>query len=46
MSDIQLLHKEGNAKNIQIFEQKLSTNISNPHSRLKREISFSSFTYF
>ena len=46
MSDRQLLHKEGDAKNFQNSEQKLLTNISHPHSPLKREISISSFTYF
>ena len=45
ISDIQLLYKEGDAENFQNSDEKLSTNISNPHFPLKREISISSFTY-
>ena len=43
---MQLLHKEGEAKNFQNSKQKLSNNISHPHSPLKREIFISSFTFF
>ena len=46
MSDRQLLHKEGDAKNFQNSEQKLLTNISHPHSPLKIEASISRFAYF
>ena len=46
INGIQLLHKEGDAKNFQNSEQKLSTNISHPHSPLKREISISILPIF
>ena len=45
-SDMQLLHKEGDTKNVQNSEQKLLTNISHPHSPLKIEASISRFIYF
>ena len=43
---MQLLHNEGDAKNFQSSEQKLSIDISHPHFPLEREISISIFTYF
>ena len=45
-SDMQLLHKEGDTKNVQNSEQKLLTNISHTHSPLKTEASISRFIYF
>ena len=45
INGIQLLHKEGDAKNFQNSEQKLSTNISHPHSPFKRDFYFKFYLF-